>query len=64
MFLAAGVVAGVEEQLLLERLLDQSKPPLPAAEGADDTEGSSRASELHTIAARRTRRVTRAEGFH
>jgi hypothetical protein len=26
-------VAGVEEQLMLERLLDQSKPPLPAAAG-------------------------------
>jgi RES domain len=25
------LVAGVEEQLMLERLLDQSKPPLPAA---------------------------------
>jgi hypothetical protein len=29
------LVAGVEEQLLLERLLDQSKPPLPAARGPD-----------------------------
>jgi hypothetical protein len=27
------LVAGVEEQLVLERLLDQSKPPLPAAAG-------------------------------
>jgi hypothetical protein len=27
------LVAGVEEQLMLERLLDQSKPPLPAAAG-------------------------------